>query len=257
MRKLVFVIFAALTLVAADSTFAQTASNWNTEGFQLSRADLEGLLAELDNVLASSAYSGELREKAERDRDRILERLARGDFSVGDRIILDVEGEAAIPDSLPVQPGPRITIPVIGSIDLDGVLRSELEGHLTTEIGRFIQDPVVHARSLIRVSIQGSVARPGYYAIPSETLLGDAIMLAGGPLQDADVPKLQLMRGSSVLLEGEELQSLISEGRTLDQLSIRAGDQLLLPQEGSGFWQGSGTIIATIATSLIVGLLAR
>lgn len=257
MRKVAWLAIAALSLGLTEPTFAQTASNWNPEGFQLSRADLNELLVELDNILASTAYSGELRDRAERDRARIQERLTQGDFSVGDRIILDVEGEVGIPDSLPVEPGPRITLPVMGAISLQGVLRSELERHLTTEIGRFVQNPTVHARSMIRLSIQGSVLRPGYYAVPAETLVGDAIMIAGGPSQTAAVADLRLMRGSTVLLQGEELQGVISEGRTLDQLSLRAGDQLLLPERGDGFWQGAGMYIATIATSLIVGVLAR
>src|SRR6267378_7914578 len=87
-------------------------------------------------------------------------------FQVGDRILLHVQGDSALSDTFTVVAGPALRLPAIGEISLAGVRRSDLEAHLTRELGRFLKDPVVQARALIRVSVLGEVVRPGYYAVP-------------------------------------------------------------------------------------------
>src|SRR3954470_21613746 len=78
-------------------------------------------------------------------------------FQVGDRILLRVEGDSALSDTFTVVAGPALRLPAIGEISLAGVPRNGLEAHLTREIGRYINDPVVQARALIRVSVVGEV----------------------------------------------------------------------------------------------------
>jgi len=144
-------------------------------------------------------------------------------FQVGDRILLHVEGDSALSDTFTVVAGPALRLPEIGEISLAGVPRANLEAHLTRELGRFIKDPVVQARALIRVSVLGEVTRPGYYAVPVDLVLADALMVAGGATKDARVDQLRVLRGNSSLWSGNELQTEIARGATLDQLGIRAG----------------------------------
>src|SRR2546425_11897844 len=97
---------------------------------------------------------------------QVLAQTRTTPFQVGDRILLRVEGDSALSDTFTVVAGPALRLPVIGEISLAGVPRANLEAHLTRELGRFIKDPVVQARALIRVSVLGEVTRPGYYAVP-------------------------------------------------------------------------------------------
>src|SRR5919201_5714576 len=127
-------------------------------------------------------------------------------FQVGDRILLHVEGDSALSDTFTVVAGPALRLPNIGDISLAGIPRANLETHLTTELGRYIKDPVVQARALIRVSVAGEVGKPGYYAVPIDLVLADALMLAGGATKDARVDQLKIMRGSSELWTGDRLQ---------------------------------------------------
>src|SRR5687767_10452918 len=101
-------------------------------------------------------------------------------FQAGDRVLLTVEGDSVLSDTFTVVAGPALRLPDIGEISLAGVARSGLEAHLTRELGRYIKDPVVEARALIRVSVAGEVTRPGFYAVPIDLVLPDALMLAGG-----------------------------------------------------------------------------
>jgi polysaccharide export outer membrane protein len=256
MTKIAVPIAVIAMLASPHAGRAQT-SELYAQGLVMERAELVAALELYEDVAESSAYSGRVRESARRDLERIRDRLANGDFKVGDRVNLRVEGEPDIPPTLQVEPGPRITIPVIGPISLSGVLRSELQEHLTRELARFIQNPVVQAEGEIRISIQGGVGAPGFYTVPADILVGEALMLAGGPGQ-SNLEEMRIERGSQVLWEGDELQAVIAEGRTLDQLNLQAGDQIMLPvaADGEGLGLGWGDVLRwglAIGTSVIFG----
>ena len=155
--------------------------------------------------------------------------LRLGDFQAGNQIVLSIEGGGSVQsDTLTVESGPLIDVPTLGPILLHGVLRSELETHLATEIGRFIQTPRIQARALIRVSVAGAVGQPGFYALPTDLRLSDAVTLAGGPAGGADPGQIRVERGTDELWSFEELLAPVAEGRTLDDLGLQPGDRIIL-----------------------------
>jgi len=179
-------------------------------------------------------------------------------FQVGDRILLRVEGDSALSDTFTVVAGPALRLPNIGEISLAGVRRSDLEAHLSRELGRYINDPVLQARALIRVSVVGEVTRPGFYAVPIDLVLADALMLAGGATKDARVDRLHILRGNSSLWSGDPLQTAIARGATLDELGIRAGDRIQVPGKGDSEskWRIVG-IFTSLATAIAVVALSH
>jgi protein involved in polysaccharide export with SLBB domain len=229
-----FAMVAALLCGAvwpAAPAAAQATAEWDAARVYVTREALGGMLAQLEEAAASQAYSERLRERARWEASLIRTRLDEGDFQVGDRIHLRVEGEEALSDTFSVSVGRVLDLPSIGRISLGGVLRSELEDHLRQELGRFIREPAVRARSLIRVSITGEVASQGYYVVPTEVVLSDALMMAGGPTREAKLDGIRIERGRQPIWHGEELARAITEGRTIDQLNLRAGDQIIVPQQ--------------------------
>jgi len=177
-------------------------------------------------------------------------------FQVGDRILVRVEGDSALTDTFTVVAGPALRLPEIGEISLAGVRRAEVEAHLIRELGRYLKDPVIEAHALIRVSVLGEVTRPGYYAVPVDLVLPDAIMLAGGATQRARVERMKILRGDSPLWSGDRLQTAIAKGATVDQLGMRAGDRIQIPGRGDpeSNWRIAGLIVSIVATS--VGVIA-
>ena len=151
-------------------------------------------------------------------------------FQVGDRILLIVDGDTTLSDTFTVVAGPAIELPVIGAVSLAGVPRNGLEAHLKKALARYLKDPVVHARALIRLSIQGAITRPGFYAVPTDLVLADALMVAGGPIQEARVEKMRIQRNGSRIWSGPKLQAAIARGATLEDLGLRAGDQIDVPR---------------------------
>jgi len=243
-------IVLALTALGAAAVTAQV-PDFDPGGSVRSRADLMRLVEEYEQALSSTAYSESVKRRIREDAETVRRRLAEGDFRVGDRVVLSVQSEPELPDTVAVEPGPMIALPLFGEISLAGVLRSEITEHLTTELSRYIRDPVVRATGLMRLSVQGAVTQPGFYTMPAEMLLGEALMAAGGPSAGAKMDDIKIERGTRVLLEGDAVQEAIREGLTLDQLNLAAGDQISVPQAsaGGGFL-GTLGLVAGIVGSL-------
>jgi protein involved in polysaccharide export with SLBB domain len=222
-------LLASLWMVAVSGVEAQTPRGWDPAGLQLSRAELEELLARYEETANSSAYSSSLRSHARAEAQLLRQRLEDGDLRVGDRVVLVVERHLDLTDTFNVVAGRKLVLPVLGEVGLEGVLRSELQPHMEAFVARFINSPIVHARSLVRLEVRGAVVRPGFYTVPSDMLISDVMMMAGGPTGNAQLDKTRIERGRAVIWSGDRLRDAIIEGRTLDQISIRAGDNILVP----------------------------
>jgi protein involved in polysaccharide export with SLBB domain len=213
------------------------------------RAELQQQLRDHESTLASGQLSADERQRVTMEVESIRSRLEYGDFRVGDRILFSVQGEENLPDTLTVAPGQVVEMPLLGEISVAGVLRSEIRSHLTDEVSRFIRDPVVRANGLMRVSILGAVGNPGFYSMPAETVLGEAIMVAGGPAGNANLEAVQIRRGATVLMEDDLVFESFRQGLTLDQLNLQAGDQITVPDR-------RGTLATLSIVTGVVGSLS-
>jgi polysaccharide biosynthesis/export protein len=218
----------ATVLLLATPMLASSQGTMGRALMESNRAALTQLLAQYDAVMRSTAYSEVLRAEVRGQADSIRTRLTMGDFRVGDRVALNVESEDALQwDTLLINAGPEIDVPTVGVISLRGVLRSELESHLTTEIAQYIQTPRVSARSLIQLAVIG-VGRPGFYSIPTDASLSDVVMVTGGPALGSAPDFMRIERGQDVLWSVEDLIGPVANARTLDQLGLQAGDRIIL-----------------------------
>jgi polysaccharide export outer membrane protein len=158
------------------------------------------------------------------------------EFHVGDRIALTVEGPQTLSDTVVVRQGLILRLVGLGDISLVGVKRTDAQKYLTEQIGKFIRNPVVHATPLVRIAVLGQVGRPGFYTLPSDVLLSDAVMMAGGPTGQADLNRTVVKRDGADLISKEDVASALSSGKTLDQLQVAPGDELVVGEKpGSSF----------------------
>ena len=123
----------------------------------------------------------------------------------------------------------QLQLPDLPPISLNGVLDSELEAHLTKEIGRYLRNPSVEAQTLLSVTVSGKVGRPGFLNLPSDTPITDALMAAGGPANDAGLKKIHIKRGSDIVVTAPAVQEAITVGLTLSDLGVRPGDEIIVP----------------------------
>jgi protein involved in polysaccharide export with SLBB domain len=243
-------VLVVLLLAVAPTTVLgqQPQRPANPEGLHLGRQDLQDLLTQLEHTAESPSADQNTRQQARSNAARIRQRLQEGDFRAGDRIVLEVRMEPDMSGEFTVEPGRTITLPAVGAISLTGVLRSELEEHIRQELGRYLQTPSVRARSLIRLAIVGEVGSPGYYTVPASLLLEDAVMTAGGPTRSANLDKIRIERAGEVVWRDRTLQQAMLDSRTLDQLSLQAGDRIVLPARGAPLWRNALTVVTTVGS---------
>ncbi len=186
--------------------------------------------AELEEILAGK--SGPVTDDLAR---QVKDRLQKGDLQPGDRIALRVVGEQGLTDTFTVTPERTVELPSMPALPVAGVLRSELEPHLTKQLSRYIRNVDLQAAALVRVSLTGAVGRPGFYNLPADVLATDAIMAAGGPAATADVARTTIRRGGVDIVAEEELASAVQAGESLDQLNVQSGDEIVVGTKGQGF----------------------
>ena len=247
-----------ILLLVPQGVQAQVAADWDAAREQVTRAELEDLKERLETQAQSSAYSSRMRAEA-RDRIEVIERrLREGDFQVGDRIRLEVEGEPELSDEFPVRSGRIVELPIVGEMALSGVLRSELQEAVEEHLSDYIRNPRVRTQALIRISVIGQVGNPGFYMVGAELPITDALTLAGGPSGNANLTAMRVERGSSRIWEGESMEMAVIRGRTLDQMNIQAGDRIVVPMGGQqrDGWERFRLISMVVGTasSLIWGL---
>jgi len=196
---------------------------------------------------AAAASDGATRQQKQMQAATIRARLRDGDFDVGDRILLAIRGDSLISDTVTVRAGRMIRLENMPDISLQGVLRSELQDYLTTQLTKYIKHPEIQTTSLVRVAVMGAVNKPGYYQLPADIAMADAIMIAGGPTQNADVSRTQMKRGTDVLYSSALLGQEVAKGATLDQLNIRPGDQIEIGERHKTNWGLVASIVGITA----------
>src|SRR4029077_19632528 len=160
------------TLLLALATSAATAQQQPAAPPSESRALASR--AELDSLLKRGKVSDD-------EAAVIRDRLKNGDFAPGDRIVIHVAQEPTLNDTFPVKIGRILILPNLPEISMAGVLRSEAQSYLTTQIGKYVKDPTVVVDPLVRVPILGAVQRPGFYTVRADMLASEVIMAGGGP----------------------------------------------------------------------------
>lgn len=166
---------------------------------------------------------------------RLVEaRLREGDFRVGDRIWLHVLEDTALSDTFSLRAGKVLQLPMLPEIPLEGVLRSEIQPYLADKIGQYVRNPTVEAVPLLRVAILGGVSQPGYYNLPADMILSDALMAAGGPTPGVRFDKSKVNRLGVEIWDADGVETALNQGVTLDRMSLMGGDAVEIGQDKLG-----------------------
>lgn len=242
--------------LAALGVFVPALGRAQAPAWTATRAEIEQRLAVTEANAQSPAYEPRTRTRATLEATRLRERLEVGDFKVGDRVFLAVDGALTFSDTVTVLQGQRIAATGIGEISLRGVLRSELQQHAARAIEQVVRNSRVTARPLVRVAVFGSVGSPGYLTVPMETRLDELVMIAGGPASDAATGRIRVMRGEAVVLDEDEVRSAIENGVAIAALGLVEGDQLVV-RRGPQPWDRQQWIQVglTLVTPVIFFLL--
>ncbi len=242
-------IYGSIALSLATAPLAAQAGQTTAQKPFATRGELTDLLDVLNGTVNSAVYTDTLKGIARAAAGVVRSRLDQGDFQVGDRIHVTVETTGIVEDTLVVLEDLKLELPAMGEFSVRGILRAELEEALGTFYADFVRNAVVRVSPLIRISIIGGVGRPGFYTVPSNTLLSDVVMDAGGPIVGSRLNEAHIDRNTEVLARADAVRLAFIEGNTLDQIGMREGDQLVIPERGDG-GQGLQTSLRNFTTIL-------
>lgn len=235
----------AFVVVQPVSAWGQAEIEWDPTQTRATRPALESLLRRYEQAAASSAYSDSLRALAGEQAALLRERLEQGDFPAGSRVAIWVEEQAAMTDTFGVAADRAIQVPGVGTISLAGVLRSELQDRVSEAVARIILEPRVRTQSLLTLSIDGEVQAPGHYLVDSDNPLSTVLMRGGGLTPDARRGSARVERGAETVVDADRFQGALRAGTSIDQLGIREGDRIFVPE-------GRGELFDTLREYILV-----
>ncbi|MBI3983527.1 MAG: polysaccharide biosynthesis/export family protein [Gemmatimonadetes bacterium] len=144
----------------------------------------------------------------------------------GDLIRIDVWGQTAYSGQFQVDERGILLYPVVGDIDTRNLTVADVRDRIRAGLETVFNAPFVTVTPLFRMAVLGEVARPGLYTVDPTLSVIDVVAMAGGPARNGDLNKIHLLR------DGERLQVSFQrenmQGRSLQEIGVRSGDQILL-----------------------------
>jgi polysaccharide export outer membrane protein len=154
----------------------------------------------------------------------------------GDVLRVSVWKEPDLTGDVTVRPDGKITLPLVGDIEVVGRSPQQLGVELAERLRRFVEDPrvtvaVAQANSA-RFYIIGQVAKPGVYPLTGRITVIQALALAGGFLPFAKKGEVSIVRDingvqTRIPINYEKLE----KGKNLQQLNVtlQGGDTIVVP----------------------------
>ncbi len=172
--------------------------------------------------------------------------LVPDDYKIGPQDTLDVSvfQVADLSKTVRVDTGGTIFLPLIGSITATGRTAKELSDELASELGKkYLNDPLVTVTvkesASQKVTIDGAVVHPGIYPISGQTTLLQAVALAQGPAELADLRQVAIFRtkGDQKLTAVFDLAA-IRDGKAADPRILANDIVIVETSRGRKFLRG-------------------
>jgi len=152
-------------------------------------------------------------------------------IGVADVIAVSVLDNRELDAVATVNPGGKIALPLVGEVQASGLTAAELTQRLTDEYAKKVKSPVVTVSlrevNSYRFYFVGKVAKPGMYASRSEVTLLQAISIAGGILDGADLAQAYVARGKDRV--PVDFVRLMRQGDLTQNITLNADDTIVLP----------------------------
>ena len=130
-----------------------------------------------------------------------------------------------------VNPGGKITVPLIGDLQAAGLTVSELTQQLTKNLAEKVKSPQVTVTlrevNSYRIYFLGKVGKPGIQTSKSEVTLLQALSMAGGTQEGADLSLAYVARGTERL--PVDFVKLLRFGDLSQNITLDPDDTVVIP----------------------------
>jgi len=163
---------------------------------------------------------------------------ATGDYIIGpaDVLAITVWKDVDLTKTVPVRPDGKISLPLIGELQVSGLTAAAAQQLLTQKLKEFISDPqvavIVQEVKSRTYSVLGKVTKPGAYALDKPTRVLEAIAVAGGFLDFAKQSKIYIMRpagGGTTETLPFDYKKVIKGHNPEQNVELKSGDTIVVP----------------------------
>jgi polysaccharide biosynthesis/export protein len=159
-------------------------------------------------------------------------------LGAGDRLRVDIFNVPEYSGEFYVLGDGAINLPVVGAIPIQGLTVQKASGLLTAYFSRYVKRPIVTISVLaprpVQFAIAGEVTRAGSYTIPFTAenrkfpTISQAIQLAGGTTQTANLRQVQVRRAASGRIVNVNIFDVLQRGNTSQDITLRDGDTIYI-----------------------------
>jgi polysaccharide biosynthesis/export protein len=156
----------------------------------------------------------------------------------GDRLRVDIFNVPEYSGEFYVLGDGAINLPVVGAIPLQGLTVQKASSLLTAYFSRYVKRPIVTISVLsprpVQFAIAGEVTRAGSYTVPFSgdnrkfPSISQAIQLAGGTTQTANLRQVQVRRAATGRVMSVNLFDVLQRGNTSQDITLRDGDTIYI-----------------------------
>jgi len=170
----------------------------------------------------------------------------------GDVLRISVWPDSQLGGEFPVEVDGNAYLPFLGGVRAIGIPGDELRRQIREGYQTAQRNAVVTVTPLYRIGVTGSVRRPGVIMVPPTDGFFDVIAAAGGFDMRAKEDQVSVVRDGQVILLNAK--DAIRSGSTLplDALSLRSGDQIIVPFGALPWTTRDWLALGNFAISLIL-----
>ncbi|MBO3462363.1 polysaccharide biosynthesis/export family protein [Aetokthonos hydrillicola Thurmond2011] len=138
-----------------------------------------------------------------------------------------------------INPEGNITVPQVGVVSLQGLTLEEAQEKIRLSLSKILVEQDIIAVSLIgqrpvQITVSGEVSKPGIYPINSSSpRVGDALVLAGGSTNAADLRHVEVRRkliDGSIVSQKIDLYTPLQNAGEIPNLRLQDGDAIVIPR---------------------------
>ncbi|WP_295614053.1 SLBB domain-containing protein [Chamaesiphon sp. GL140_3_metabinner_50] len=156
----------------------------------------------------------------------------------GDRLRIDIFNVPEYSGEFFVLGDGAINLPVVGAIPIQGLTVQKASSLLTSYFSRYVKRPIVTISVLaprpVQFAIAGEVTRSGSYTVPFTgdnrkfPTVSQAIQLAGGTTQTANLRQVQVRRAATGRVAIVNIFDVLQRGNTSQDITLRDGDTIYI-----------------------------
>jgi protein involved in polysaccharide export with SLBB domain len=165
-------------------------------------------------------------------------------LNVGDAVRITVWRNPDLSGEFVVGETGTLVHPLYRDLAVAGVPVSRLDSEFSMVLRRFDTTPEFVVEPLFRIPVTGQVRQPNVYSVPAYMTVAQAVMLAGGTLEEARADRVRLIRNGR-----EYLVDLTNSQAPSYNLRVRSGDQLVVDRRRGGLgFRDVLSVVGTIAS---------